>query len=73
MAATHSEQIITCPQAKSCSVVVTGTKGEDEKFLHPAMGTSGLSRRVEDSESIAVLAAEVAILFLFKVLSQDLV
>ena len=53
--------------------MVTGTKGEDEKFLHPAMGTSGLSRRAEDSESIAVLAAEVAILFLFKVLSQDLV
>ena len=60
-------------QAKGCNLVVTGTKGEDQELVDPAMGTSGLSRRAEDSNSMAVLAAEVAILFLFKVLSQGLV
>ena len=50
-----------------CKCVTIGTVDEEAVSLDPSSRSSGPSRRAEDSDSMAILDAEVAVTFLFKV------
>lgn len=47
--------------------LVSGMADEEAVSLDPSSRSSGPSRRAEDSDGMAILAAEVAVIFLFKV------
>ena len=49
-------------------IVAIGTADEEAVSLDPSSRSAGPSRRAEDSDGMAILAAEVAVIFLFKVL-----
>ena len=48
--------------------MAVGTAEEEAASLDPSSRSSGPSRRAEDADGMAILAAEVAVVFLFKVL-----
>ena len=69
----HYASIAMLWLAEACKLFfffTIGTADEEAVSLNPSSRSSGPSRRAEDSDGMAILAAEVAVIFLFKVFSH---
>lgn len=69
----HASALCMLWLAEACKLFfffTIGTADEEAVSLDPSSRSSGPSRRAEDSDGMAILAAEVAVIFLFKVFSH---